>query len=92
MAQQSHVAQRGDAGGIVEAMQRHKHVIVVEEHAPQGGLASQTKQLAWDSQAKCRLDTFTLQDAFIHNYGSTEDLLAAHGLDIESISARVGLK
>jgi transketolase len=81
-----------DRQGIVEAMQRHKHVIVVEEHAPQGGLASQTKQLAWDSQAKCRLDTFTLQDAFIHNYGSTEDLLAAHGLDIESISARVGLK
>ena len=60
--------------------------------APQGGLASQSKQLAWDSQAKCRLDTFTLQDAFIHNYGSYEDLMAAHGLDIETSSARVGLK
>ena len=49
---------------------RHKHVIVIEEHAPQGGLAPQTKQIAWDSKATCRLDTFTLQDAFIHNYGS----------------------
>ena len=69
-----------DRAGIVEALQRHKHVIVIEEHAPQGGLAPQTKQLAWDSKATCRLDVFTLQDQFIHNYGSHDDLLAAHGL------------
>jgi transketolase len=81
-----------DRQGIADALGRHKHVIVIEEHAPQGGLASQTKQLAWDCQAKCRLDTFTLQDAFIHNYGSYEDLMTAHGLDLELISARVGLK
>ena len=69
-----------DRAGIVDALQRHKHVIVIEEHAPQGGLAPQTKQLAWDSKATCRLDVFTLQDAFIHNYGSHDDLLASHGL------------
>ena len=40
---------------------RHKQVIVIEENVPQGGLAPQTKQIAWDIQAKCRLDTFTLQ-------------------------------
>jgi len=75
-----HTVKPLDRAGIVEALQRHKHVIVVEEHAPQGGLAPQTKQLAWDSKATCRLDVFTLQDAFIHNYGSHDDLLAAHGL------------
>jgi len=69
-----------DRAGIVEALKRHKHVIVIEEHAPQGGLAPQTKQLAWDSKATCRLDCFTLQDEFIHNYGSYDDLLASHGL------------
>jgi transketolase len=64
-------------------------VIVIEEHAPQGGLAPQTKQIAWDIKATCRLDTFTLQDSFIHNYGSYEDLLGAHGLAPDRILAAV---
>jgi transketolase len=80
-----------DVDGIADALARHKHVIVIEEHAPQGGLAPQTKQIAWDTRATCRLDTFTLQDAFIHNYGSHDDLLSAHGIDLGLISARVGL-
>ena len=80
-----------DRDGIADALARHKQVIVIEEHAPQGGLAPQTKQIAWDIRATCRLDTFTLQDAFIHNYGSHDDLLSAHGLDLGLISARVGL-
>jgi len=79
-----------DIVGIEAALHRHRHVIVIEEHAPQGGLASRAKQIAWDTRASCRLDTFTLQDAFIHNYGSHDDLLAAHGLDLSAISARVG--
>jgi transketolase len=78
-----------DRDGIADALKRHKHVIVIEEHAPQGGLAPQTKQIAWDTKATCRLDTFTLQDAFIHNYGSHDDLLAAHGLSADRILAAV---
>jgi transketolase len=78
-----------DREGIVQALKNHEHVIVIEEHAPQGGLAPQTKQLAWDSRATCRLDVFTLQDKFIHNYGSYEHLLAAHGLSADQILAAV---
>ena len=78
-----------DHDGIVKALKTHKQVIVIEEHAPQGGLAPQTKQLAWDSKATCRLDTFTLQDKFIHNYGTYEDLLGAHGLSPNRILAAV---
>jgi transketolase len=80
-----------DVAGIREALASHAHVVVIEEHAPQGGLAPRTKQIAWDMQAECRLNTFTLQDAFIHNYGSHDDLLAAHGLGLGAISAGVGL-
>lgn len=79
-----------DREGIIEALKTHKQVIVIEEHAPQGGLAPQTKQIAWDIKATCRLDTFTLQDKFIHNYGSHDDLLAAHGLSPQRILAAVG--
>lgn len=74
-----------DRDGIAEVLKRYAQVIVIEEHAPQGGLAPQCKQIAWDIRANCRLDTFTLQDAFIHNYGSHDDLLAAHGLSPERI-------
>jgi transketolase len=86
----AHTLKPLDREGIAEALQQHSHVIVIEEHAPQGGLASQVKQVAWDIRATCRLDTFTLQDAFIHNYGSTNDLLAAHGLSPERILAAIG--
>ncbi len=79
-----------DVDGIRDALRRHNHVVAVEEHAPQGGLAPRIKQIAWDMQARCRLDTFTLQDAFIHNYGSHDDLLAAHGLEVGAIAAQVG--
>lgn len=79
-----------DRDGIVDALKRHKQVIVIEEHAPQGGLAPQTKQIAWDIKADCRLDTFTLRDAFIHNYGSHDDLLEAHGLSRQKILTAVG--
>lgn len=78
-----------DREGIAQALKTHKQVIVIEEHAPQGGLAPQTKQIAWDIKATCRLDTFTLQDKFIHNYGSHDDLLAAHGLSPQRILAAV---
>ena len=85
-----HTVKPLDRDGIIAALQRHKHVIVIEEHVPQGGLAPQTKQIAWDIKAACRLDTFTLQDEFIHNYGSHDDLLAAHGLSLAQISQRIG--
>ena len=63
-----------DRQGIAAVLQQHPHVIVIEEHVPQGGLAPQTKQVAWDVQAGCRLDTFTLQDQFIHNNGRHADM------------------
>jgi transketolase len=84
-----HTVKPLDREGIADALKRHKHVIVIEEHVPQGGLAPQTKQIAWDMQATCKLDTFTLKDEFIHNYGSWEDLLAAHGISVPIIMAKV---
>ena len=74
-----------DRPGIVGALKRHAHAVVIEEHGPYGGLTPQVKALAWDAAARTRIDAFTLQDAFIHNYGSHDDLLAAHGLSADRI-------
>src|SRR5476649_813302 len=46
---------------FAEALHTHKHVIVIEEHAPQGGLAPQTKQIAWDTRARSEEHTSELQ-------------------------------
>lgn len=82
-----HTVKPLDRAGIEQALRTHKQVIVIEEHVPQGGLAPQTKQIAWDTRAQCELRTFTLQDEFIHNYGSHDDLLASHGLSVDRILA-----
>jgi transketolase len=80
-----------DREGIARVLSDFAHVIVIEECAPNGSLAMRVKELAWDVQARCRLDTFTLQDAFIHCYGSHDDLLAEHGLSTAGICGRLGL-
>ncbi len=79
-----------DRPGIEGVLSSHEQVVVIEEHAPQGGLAAQTKQIAWDIRAQCRLNTYTLQDQFIHCYGSHDDLLAAHGIDVGKIESDLG--
>jgi transketolase len=87
----AHTLKPLDRPGIETALKSHRQVVVIEEHAPQGGLAAQVKQIAWDISATCDLKTFTLQDEFIHNYGSHADLLAAHGLEVNKIWQSIGL-
>lgn len=74
-----------DIAGIRSVLGRFKTVVVLEEHAPYGGLGPQVKSIAWDTEARCRLLTYSLKDDFIHVYGSHADLLAAHGLTPEAI-------
>jgi transketolase len=79
-----------DEEGIREALKAHEQVVVIEELAPNGSLGQRVKAIAWDARAACRLDTFSLDDAFHHVFGSHGDLLAAHGLTREAIIARLG--
>ena len=87
----AHTVKPLDVDGVIEALNSHQRVIVIEEMAPYGGLGPRIKEIAWDARAKCQLDSFALQDAFIHNYGSHAELQASHGLDLKTISARLGL-
>ncbi len=50
-----HTVKPLDRSGVIEALKRHKQVIVIEEHVPEGGLASRIKQIAWDVKADCDL-------------------------------------
>ena len=87
----AHTVKPLDVEGVQRALHSHKRVIVIEEMSPYGGLGPRVKEIAWDTRAKCELDSFSLQDEFIHNYGSHAELQAAHGLDLKTISTRLGV-
>jgi len=74
-----------DRDAIAGILQRFPLVIVIEEHVERGGLGAQVKQIAWDWQARCKLHTFALRDAFLHAYGSHDDVRRAHGLSVGQI-------
>lgn len=76
-----------DTSRIAEILHSHDQVVVLEEHVPHGGLGSRVKEVAWDSKANCNLNCFSLQDQFIHFYGSHEELLSEHGLSADKVLA-----
>ena len=86
-----HTVKPLDRTGLTSVLAEHNQVIVLEECVPRGGLGGQVKELAWEQQARCRLDTFSLRDEFLHCYGTHADLLKEHGLELHSISTRLGL-
>ena len=80
-----------DLEGLTSILRTYRHVVVIEECAPNGSLSMRIKELAWKTAAPCRIDAFTLKDAFIHCYGSHDDILDAHGLGTEAICDRLSL-
>ena len=87
----AHTIKPLDRAAIARVLGAFSRVVVIEECAPNGGLAMNVQQIAWQERAQCAIETFTLKDEFIHCYGSHDDLLAAHGLSVGEISARLGL-
>jgi transketolase len=84
-----HTVKPLDHEGIARVLGAYSTVLVIEEHSPQGGLGVQVKALAYESGARCRLQTFSLQDEFIHAFGTHAYLLGEHGLSAELIAKRV---
>lgn len=80
-----------DREAIARTLADYGTVVVVEECAPHGGLASRVKEIAWDTRATCRLECFTLRDDFVHCYGSHQELLAAHGISLSAMAKRLDL-
>jgi transketolase len=80
-----------DRETLLSILRNYKDVVVIEECAPNGSLAMRVRELASITGAQAQLTTFTLQDAFIHCYGSHDDILDAHGLAIEEICSHLGL-
>jgi transketolase len=78
-----------DVAGISEILATFASVVIIEECAPIGSLSMQVKELAWNAGARTKIHSFTLKDAFIHCYGSHDDILDAHGLSVAEVTQRI---
>ncbi len=72
-----------DASAIVQAALETMHLIVVEDHSSEGGLATQVADVLADFQLLCSLRRMGVNHTFPS--GSAEDLKFLAGLDSESI-------
>jgi transketolase len=85
----AHTLKPLDREGIAALLARFPRVVVLEEMVPRGGLAEAVKAIAWDTGAKCRLETVSLRHEFVHVYGSHGELLGAHGISVAEIVKRL---
>tara|TARA_B110000444_G_C18842732_1_gene599914 strand:+ start:2243 stop:3160 length:918 start_codon:yes stop_codon:yes gene_type:complete len=74
-----------DKKGISNILNNYEKVIILEEHVPHGGLSSRVKEISSDIDANTKIQSYTLQDKFIHFYGSHKELLSKHGLNVNKI-------
>ncbi|MDZ4253980.1 MAG: transketolase C-terminal domain-containing protein [Sulfuritalea sp.] len=84
----AHTLKPLDVEGIVQALASHRRMVVLEEMTPHG-LGLRVKAIAHDCMAWARIEAFALRDEFIHCYGTRDDILAAHGLGLDTMEARI---
>ena len=70
-------------------MKNHQKIVCIEEHVKAGGLGEKLKALAFDNNINVKFHHYHLQDNFIHFYGSHEELLKKHGIDIKNIEREI---
>jgi len=81
----AHTFKPFDTDGLREILRGCSHLLTLEEHGPVGGLSERVLAEAGRIRAACRIDSFCLQDKFIHQYGSQADLREAHGITADSL-------
>lgn len=87
----AHTLKPFDEHGLIDVLKSHKRIVVIEETAPNGSLGRRVKEIAFDAEARVKIDAFCLQDEFIHVYGEHADILRAHGLSRDAILSRLSL-
>ena len=76
-----------DSGAVIQAALETQHLIVVEDHNAEGGLASQVADVIADLQLPCTLHRIGVRHYFPS--GPSEQLTVLAGLDAEEIANAV---
>ena len=78
-----------DGDALLTAAARTGTVVTLEEHSIVGGLGSAAAEALAEGGLSARLKRLGLPDAFAHEVGSREHLLAHFGLDAHAVAATV---
>ena len=70
-------------------MRNFKNIVIIEDHSIIGGLNEIVKSNAFDFKYSGKIFSFALQDKFINNYKSQDDLLNSHGLSDQTIIKKI---
>lgn len=80
-----HTLKPVDKAGIIKMIAQHNEIIIIEEMVPHGGLADAIRCIAFEQVERKLIRSFSLEDKFIHIYGSHDEILAAHKLTAKTI-------
>ncbi len=86
-----HTLKPFDEAGALDALRTHDRAVVIEEATPTGSLGRMLKALAYEHRILTPIEAFGLRDEFLHVYGGHGDVLAAHGLTVDAMTARLAL-
>lgn len=78
-----------DRDAILSLSSSHNHLLVVEEHIPQGGLSAAVANVLSEVGFSSPLNRITLPNSYATKYGSQADHLHLHGLDAEGIKDKI---
>lgn len=78
-----------DRKGIVDLLLNHKKIVCIEEHVKNGGLGEKIKLISFEEGIKSNIFHYHLKDNFIHFYGSHDELLKKHGIDLKKIKKEI---
>lgn len=86
----AHTMKPLDAKRINGILSMYEQIITLEEHVFAGGLGMRVQARAQGGGfTACRNTPIALHDKFLHTYGSKDDLLAEHGIDLNALLAVV---
>lgn len=78
-----------DREAIISLSSSHDHLLVVEEHIPQGGLSAAVANVLSEIGFSSPLHRLTLPNAYATNYGAQAEHWQMHGLDAEGIRQKI---
>ena len=73
-------------------LNEYSEIITIEETLEIGSLGQSIKVLAQEMQINKKINSFNLQDKFIHCYGDHSSILKKHKLDVLSIKKQLNIK
>lgn len=78
-----------DAKALWEALRPARRLAILEEHSLIGGVSSLLCEMQADEDPRRPILRFGLPDTHCYEYGNREWMLTRHGLDVETVTARL---